>query len=53
MTIAGMTKLENLKVNRGAFRVQLSDDERATLDRRADQLMGDRDDEQGMSIIHA
>ncbi len=53
MTIPGTTKLENLKVNLGAYNVELSDSEQATLDQLADRVMGDRYDEQGMSIINA
>ena len=53
MTIPGTTKLENLKMNLGAYDVRLSDGERATLDRLADRVMGDRYDEGGMSIINA
>jgi aryl-alcohol dehydrogenase-like predicted oxidoreductase len=53
MTIPGTTKLENLKMNLGAYDVRLSDGERATLDRLADRVMGDRYDERGMSIINA
>lgn len=53
MTIPGTTKLDNLKVNLGAYDIELTDDERATLDRLADRVMGDRYDERGMSIINA
>ena len=53
MTIPGTTKLENLKDNLGAYEIRLSDQERATLDQLADRVMGDRYDEQGMSIIDA
>lgn len=53
MTIPGTTKLENLKANLGAYRVQLSDAEQATLDTLADRVLGDRYDERGMSIIDA
>ncbi|MFC1854107.1 aldo/keto reductase [candidate division CSSED10-310 bacterium] len=52
MTIPGTTKLENLKSNLGAYEVQLSDDEQATLDALADRVMGDRYDEGGMAIIN-
>ncbi|MDJ0699111.1 MAG: aldo/keto reductase [Woeseiaceae bacterium] len=53
MTIPGTTRLENLKANLGAYRIRLSDDEKATLNELADRVMGDRYDEQGMSIINA
>jgi aryl-alcohol dehydrogenase-like predicted oxidoreductase len=53
MTIPGTTRLENLKVNLGAYEIQLSDEEQATLDTLADRVRGDRYDEQGMSIINA
>ncbi len=53
MTIPGTTKLENLTANLSAYRVRLSDDERVTLDELADRVMGNRYDEQGMSIINA
>jgi len=53
MTIPGTTKLSNLKVNLGAYKIELSDNEQATLDQLADHVMGDRYNEQGMSIIHA
>lgn len=53
MTIPGTTKLGNLKANLGACEVRLSGDEQAALDRLADRVMGDRYDEQGMSIIDA
>ena len=53
MTIPGTTKLENLQANLGAYEIQLSEDQQATLDQLADRVMGDRYDEQGMSIINA
>jgi len=53
MTIPGTTKLKNLKDNLGAYEIQLSEEEQATLDKLADRVMGDRYDEQGMSIIDA
>lgn len=53
MTIPGTTRLENLKMNLGAYEISLTDDEQAALDRLADRVMGDRYDEQGMSIINA
>ncbi len=53
MTIPGTTKLDNLKVNLGAYDIALTDNEQATLDRLADRVMGDRYDERGMSIINA
>lgn len=53
MTIPGTTKLENLKANLGAYGIRLSADEQARLDELADQVLGDRYDEQGMAIIDA
>ena len=53
MTIPGTTKLENLQANLGAYEIQLSEAQQATLDQLADRVMGDRYDEQGMSIINA
>jgi aryl-alcohol dehydrogenase-like predicted oxidoreductase len=53
MTIPGTTRLENLQANLGAYDIQLSGDEQATLDQLADRVMGDRYDERGMSIIDA
>ena len=53
MTIPGTTRLENLKVNLGAYDIELKSDEQATLDALADRVMGDRYDEQGMAIIDA
>jgi len=52
MTIPGTTKLENLKANLGAYEVSLTGDEKASLDRLADQVKGDRYDKRGMSIIN-
>ena len=52
MTIPGTTKLENLKSNLGAYQVSLTENEEASLDRLADQVMGDRYDKRGMSIIN-
>jgi aryl-alcohol dehydrogenase-like predicted oxidoreductase len=53
MTIPGTTKLENLQDDLGAYRIRLSEQEQATLDRLADRVMGDRYDERGMAIIDA
>jgi aryl-alcohol dehydrogenase-like predicted oxidoreductase len=53
MTIPGTTRLENLRVNLGAYEICLSDDEQAALDRLADRVMGDRYDAQGMSTVNA
>lgn len=52
MTIPGTTKLENLKVNLGAYDVTLTADEQESLDSLADRVKGDRYDERGMSIIN-
>lgn len=53
MTIPGTTRLQNLKVNLGAYDIELTEAEQAKLDRLADRVMGDRYDERGMSIINA
>jgi aryl-alcohol dehydrogenase-like predicted oxidoreductase len=52
MTIPGTTKLANLKANLGAYDIQLTADEQAKLDQLADRVMGDRYDEQGMSVVN-
>ncbi len=52
MTIPGTSKLDNLKLNLGAYDIALADDELKRLDRLADQVKGDRYDERGMSIIN-
>lgn len=52
MTIPGTTKLENLEINRGAYEIDLNDDEQIALDRLADRVKGDRYVERGMSIIN-
>jgi aryl-alcohol dehydrogenase-like predicted oxidoreductase len=52
ITIPGTSKLDNLKVNLGAYDIALADDELERLDRLADQVKGDRYDERGMSIIN-
>ena len=52
MTIPGTTKLANLQANLGAYEIQLTANEQAKLDQLADRVMGDRYDEQGMSIIN-
>ena len=52
MTIPGTTRLENLRVNLGAYDVSLTAEERDALDRLADQVQGDRYDARGMSIIN-
>ena len=53
ITIPGTTKLANLQANLGAYEIELSAEEQATLDQLADRVMGDRYDERGMSIIDA
>jgi len=53
MTIPSTTRLKNLKVNLGAYEIELCDDEQAKLDRLADRVMGDRYDERGMAIVNA
>ena len=52
MAITGTTKLNNLKSNLGAYDVELSADERETLDTLADRVVGDRYDEWGMAGIN-
>ena len=52
MTIPGTTKLANLQANLGAYEIQLTANEQEKLDQLADRVMGDRYDEQGMSIIN-
>jgi aryl-alcohol dehydrogenase-like predicted oxidoreductase len=52
MTIPGTSKLDNLKVNLGAYDTALADDELKKLNRLADQVKGDRYDEGGMRIIN-
>jgi len=52
MVLTGTTKLQHLKSNLGAYDVELSNDERVTLDALADRVMGDRYDEWGMAIIN-
>ena len=53
MTIPGTTKLFNRQANLGAYEIELSEEEQATLNQLADRVMGDRYDERGMSIINA
>ena len=52
MTIPGTSKLDNLKVNLGAYDTVLADNELKRLDRLASQVKGDRYDERGMMIIN-
>jgi len=52
MTIPGTSKLDNLKVNLGAYDTALADDELKRLNRLANQVKGDRYDEHGMMIIN-
>lgn len=52
LTIPGTTKLANLETNLGAYDVVLGDEEKATLDRLADRVTGNRYDETGMSLIN-
>lgn len=51
--IAGTTKLANLKTNLASMELALSVDVIATLNALADQVVGTRYNEQGMSIINA
>ncbi len=52
MTIPGTSKLDNLKVNLGAYDIALADDELKRLNRLAYQVKGDRYDKRGMMIIN-
>jgi aryl-alcohol dehydrogenase-like predicted oxidoreductase len=52
MTIPGTSKLDNLKVNLGAYDTALADEELKRLNRLANQVKGDRYDEHGMMIIN-
>ena len=52
MAISGTSKLDNLKVNLGAYTIALADDELIRLNRLARQVKGDRYDEGGMMIIN-
>lgn len=53
MAIPGTTKLANLTTNLGAYGIELTSEEQATLDQLADRVLGERYDERGMSIINA
>jgi aryl-alcohol dehydrogenase-like predicted oxidoreductase len=52
LALTGTTKLEHLKANLGACNVELSHDERMTLDALAARVMGDRYDTWGMAGIN-
>lgn len=52
MALTGTTKLQNLKSNFGAYDVELSAAEQATLNALADRVRGDRYDEWGMAGIN-
>lgn len=52
LALTGTTKLENLKMNLGAYDIALTDDEQATLNALADRVKGDRYDEWGMASIN-
>ena len=52
LALTGTTKLEHLKANLGACNVELSHDERLTLDALAARVMGDRYDTWGMAGIN-
>jgi aryl-alcohol dehydrogenase-like predicted oxidoreductase len=52
MPLMGTTKLEHLKSNLGSYDVELSDDDKVTLDALAGRVMGDRYDEWGMASIN-
>ena len=52
MALTGTTKLDNLKASLGASDVELSHDERVTLDGLAARVIGDRYDKGGMAGIN-
>ena len=52
LALTGTTKLEHLKANLGACDVELSNNERMTLDALAARVMGDRYDTWGMAGIN-
>jgi aryl-alcohol dehydrogenase-like predicted oxidoreductase len=52
LALTGTTKVENLKANLDAGDVELSHNERMTLDALAGRVMGDRYDKGGMAGIH-
>ena len=52
LALTGTTKLEHLKANLGACDVELSNNERMTLDELAARVMGDRYDTWGMAGIN-
>ncbi|MFO0118713.1 MAG: aldo/keto reductase, partial [Cyanobium sp.] len=52
LALTGTTKLEHLKANLGACDVELSNNERMTLDALAARVMGDRYDRWGMAGIN-
>lgn len=52
LALIGTTKLENLRDNLGACAVELSPEERISLDGLAAQVVGDRYDAWGMSGIN-
>lgn len=53
LPIAGTTKLANLKTNLASMELTLDSDVMATLDALADQVVGTRYNEQGMTIVNA
>jgi aryl-alcohol dehydrogenase-like predicted oxidoreductase len=52
LALTGTTRLQNLKMNLGAYDVHLSADERTTLDALAARVTGDRYDKGGMAGIN-
>ena len=52
-TIAGTTKLANLKTNLGSMELTLTVDVIAALDALADQVQGARYNKEGMTIVNA
>ena len=52
VAIPGTTKLANLQTNLGALDCQLTDDNRATLNKLADQVLGDRYTPEGMASVN-
>ncbi len=52
VAILGTTQLANLQTNLGALDCRLTEENRATLDELADQVLGDRYAPEGMSAIN-
>jgi aryl-alcohol dehydrogenase-like predicted oxidoreductase len=52
VTIPGTTKLANLESNLGALDCRLTEENRATLNELADQVLGDRYSPEGMAAVN-